>query len=131
VILASEQNGKTPLHLSATQCFRKERYQATIKLLLDCGLDISALDMEGKTPLHYTVKQGDLTACVFLRENGADIQLLDKQWLLFNGKYLLATCLRVHRNQPNFCFFLFSGRGRIHRRNETSHRYWSGCESDE
>ncbi|KAM6972010.1 protein phosphatase 1 regulatory subunit 12C [Aplochiton taeniatus] len=55
--------GATPLHVAAAK-----GYLEAIKLLCQCGLDVSAIDCDGWTPLHAAAHWGQGEACRILAE---------------------------------------------------------------
>lgn len=64
--------GVSPLHVAA-----KEGHVDVIRLLVEAGADMNAIDEIGKTPLDYAVIRGHLGAIQMLVEAGADIQATD------------------------------------------------------
>ncbi|XP_059904137.1 protein phosphatase 1 regulatory subunit 12C [Gadus macrocephalus] len=57
------RTGATPLHVAAAK-----GYLEAIKLLCQCGLDVSAIDCDGWTPLHAAAHWGQAEACCILAE---------------------------------------------------------------
>ncbi|XP_071396241.1 protein phosphatase 1 regulatory subunit 12C [Centroberyx affinis] len=57
------RTGATPLHVAAAK-----GYLEAIKLLCQCGLDVSAMDCDGWTPLHAAAHWGQGDACRILAE---------------------------------------------------------------
>ncbi|CAL8333442.1 unnamed protein product [Lota lota] len=57
------RTGATPLHVAAAK-----GYLEAIKLLCQCGLDVSAVDCDGWTPLHAAAHWGQAEACCILAE---------------------------------------------------------------
>ncbi|CAJ1053082.1 protein phosphatase 1 regulatory subunit 12C isoform X2 [Xyrichtys novacula] len=57
------KTGATPLHVAAAK-----GYIEALKLLCQCGLDVSAVDFDGWTPLHAAAHWGQGDACHFLAE---------------------------------------------------------------
>ncbi|CAL8331181.1 unnamed protein product [Merluccius merluccius] len=57
------RTGATPLHVAAAK-----GYLEAIKLLCQCGLDVSAIDCDGWTPLHAAAHWGQADACCILAE---------------------------------------------------------------
>ncbi|XP_076001640.1 protein phosphatase 1 regulatory subunit 12C isoform X2 [Genypterus blacodes] len=57
------RTGATPLHVAAAK-----GYMEAIKLLCQCGLDVSAVDFDGWTPLHAAAHWGQGEACRILAE---------------------------------------------------------------
>ncbi|KAM4612165.1 protein phosphatase 1 regulatory subunit 12C isoform 2-T2 [Polymixia lowei] len=57
------RTGATPLHVAAAK-----GYLEAIKLLCQCGLDVSAMDCDGWTPLHAAAHWGQGEACRILAE---------------------------------------------------------------
>uniref|UniRef100_A0A667XR96 Protein phosphatase 1, regulatory subunit 12C n=1 Tax=Myripristis murdjan TaxID=586833 RepID=A0A667XR96_9TELE len=57
------RTGATPLHVAAAK-----GYLEAIKLLCQCGLDVSAIDCDGWTPLHAAAHWGQGEACRILAE---------------------------------------------------------------
>ncbi|KAG5883939.1 hypothetical protein JTB14_003758 [Gonioctena quinquepunctata] len=63
------KNGATPLHVACAK-----GYNDVIKILLQCGADIDAQDIDGWTPLHAAAHWGQKEACQVLAENLADME---------------------------------------------------------
>ncbi|KAF7711225.1 protein phosphatase 1 regulatory subunit 12C [Silurus meridionalis] len=59
----------TPLHVAAAK-----GYLEAIKLLCQCGLDVSAKDGDGWTPLHAAAHWGQSEACCLLAEQLCDME---------------------------------------------------------
>ncbi|XP_026789107.3 protein phosphatase 1 regulatory subunit 12C [Pangasianodon hypophthalmus] len=59
----------TPLHVAAAK-----GYLEAIKLLCQCGLDVSAKDGDGWTPLHAAAHWGQREACCLLAEQLCDME---------------------------------------------------------
>ncbi|XP_047435391.1 protein phosphatase 1 regulatory subunit 12C isoform X2 [Mugil cephalus] len=57
------KNGATPLHVAAAK-----GYLEALKMLCQCGLDVSAVDFDGWTPLHAAAHWGQEEACRILAE---------------------------------------------------------------
>lgn len=72
-IMAGSKVGFSPLHLAASKG-RKE----IIKLLLDKGADLKALDMKGMTPLHRATERGHKETVELLLARKADVKMVDK-----------------------------------------------------
>jgi ankyrin repeat protein len=53
---------------------------AAVRLLLDLGAEVGALDQDGISPLHRAVQSGSLEAVNLLLEAGADLDLRDGRW---------------------------------------------------
>ncbi|KAJ8929370.1 hypothetical protein NQ314_017951 [Rhamnusium bicolor] len=62
------KNGATPLHVASAK-----GYTDIIKILLQCGADIDAQDVDGWTPIHAASHWGQREACQLLVENLADL----------------------------------------------------------
>ncbi|XP_068445402.1 protein phosphatase 1 regulatory subunit 12C [Clinocottus analis] len=58
-----QRTGATPLHVSAAK-----GYLEALKILCQCGLDVSAKDFDGWTPLHAAAHWGQGEACRILAE---------------------------------------------------------------
>ena len=69
----SKSNGFTSLHYATSS-----GSVDVVKLLLDKGADINALDNKGTTPLMLAVKNNSLPIAKLLLERGADVNLRDK-----------------------------------------------------
>ncbi|KAL2087294.1 hypothetical protein ACEWY4_018353 [Coilia grayii] len=63
------RTGATPLHVAAAK-----GYLEAIKLLCQCGLDVSAVDLDGWTPLHAAAHWGQGEACRILAEQLCDME---------------------------------------------------------
>uniref|UniRef100_A0A8C6ML41 Protein phosphatase 1 regulatory subunit 12C n=1 Tax=Nothobranchius furzeri TaxID=105023 RepID=A0A8C6ML41_NOTFU len=57
------RTGATPLHVAAAK-----GYLEALKILCQCGLDVSAIDFDGWTPLHAAAHWGQPEACCVLAE---------------------------------------------------------------
>uniref|UniRef100_A0A3B4THM3 Protein phosphatase 1, regulatory subunit 12C n=1 Tax=Seriola dumerili TaxID=41447 RepID=A0A3B4THM3_SERDU len=57
------KTGATPLHVAAAK-----GYLEALKILCQCGLDVSAMDFDGWTPLHAAAHWGQGEACRVLAE---------------------------------------------------------------
>uniref|UniRef100_A0A8C2WWC5 Protein phosphatase 1, regulatory subunit 12C n=1 Tax=Cyclopterus lumpus TaxID=8103 RepID=A0A8C2WWC5_CYCLU len=57
------RTGATPLHVAAAK-----GYLEALKILCQCGLDVSAMDFDGWTPLHAAAHWGQGEACRILAE---------------------------------------------------------------
>ncbi|TWW59790.1 Protein phosphatase 1 regulatory subunit 12C [Takifugu flavidus] len=57
------KTGATPLHVAAAK-----GYLEALKMLCQCGLDVSAKDLDGWTPLHAAAHWGQGAACYILAE---------------------------------------------------------------
>lgn len=57
------KTGATPLHVAAAK-----GYLEALKILCQCGLDVSAMDFDGWTPLHAAAHWGQREACCVLAE---------------------------------------------------------------
>ncbi|XP_072539541.1 protein phosphatase 1 regulatory subunit 12C [Salminus brasiliensis] len=67
--LCHPRTGATPLHVAAAK-----GYLEAIKLLCQCGLDVSAKDWDGWTPLHAAAHWGQREACNLLAEQLCDME---------------------------------------------------------
>ncbi|KAI4898876.1 hypothetical protein NFI96_003769, partial [Prochilodus magdalenae] len=67
--LQHPRTGATPLHVAAAK-----GYLEAIKLLCQCGLDVSAKDWDGWTPLHAAAHWGQREACCILAEQLCDME---------------------------------------------------------
>ncbi|XP_042341316.1 protein phosphatase 1 regulatory subunit 12C isoform X2 [Plectropomus leopardus] len=61
--LRHPRTGATPLHVAAAK-----GYLEALKILCQCGLDVSAMDYDGWTPLHAAAHWGQGEACCILVE---------------------------------------------------------------
>ncbi|KAM8773252.1 protein phosphatase 1 regulatory subunit 12C isoform 1-T1 [Acanthopagrus schlegelii] len=61
--LQHPRTGATPLHVAAAK-----GYVEALKILCQCGLDVSAVDFDGWTPLHAAAHWGQGEACRILAE---------------------------------------------------------------
>ncbi|KAM3624223.1 uncharacterized protein V6R79_020751 [Siganus canaliculatus] len=57
------KTGATPLHVAAAK-----GYLEALKMLCQCGMDVSAMDLDGWTPLHAAAHWGQGEACRILAE---------------------------------------------------------------
>ncbi|XP_034544707.1 protein phosphatase 1 regulatory subunit 12C isoform X2 [Notolabrus celidotus] len=62
--LQHPKTGATPLHVAAAK-----GYVEALKILCQCGLDVSAVDFDGWTPLHAAAHWGQGDACRILAEH--------------------------------------------------------------
>ena len=62
----------TPLHRAVKAVDEKE-----VHTLVKMGLDINAMDKEGKTPLHYAASIGRYSLVKYLVEHGASVYIKD------------------------------------------------------
>ncbi|XP_073708292.1 protein phosphatase 1 regulatory subunit 12C isoform X1 [Garra rufa] len=67
--LCHPRTGATPLHVAAAK-----GYLEAIKLLCQCGLDVSAKDYDGWTPLHAAAHWAQNEACRLLAEQLCDME---------------------------------------------------------
>jgi ankyrin repeat protein len=65
-------NCRTPLMLAAA-C----NLPQAVTLLVDCGADINATDIEGNTALHLAYAFGSISCALFLESRGADTNILN------------------------------------------------------
>lgn len=63
---SKNKEGRTPLHLAVTN-------PKMLKLLIESGADIDALDKQGNTPLHIATWTWELDSTYILIESGADV----------------------------------------------------------
>ncbi|XP_049577661.1 protein phosphatase 1 regulatory subunit 12C isoform X1 [Syngnathus scovelli] len=63
------RTGATPLHVAAAK-----GYVEALKLLCQCGLDVSAMDFDGWTPLHAAAHWGQGEACHILAEQMCNME---------------------------------------------------------
>ncbi|XP_061833092.1 protein phosphatase 1 regulatory subunit 12C [Nerophis lumbriciformis] len=63
------RTGATPLHVAAAK-----GYLEALKLLCQCGLDVSAMDFDGWTPLHAAAHWGQGEACHILTEQMCNME---------------------------------------------------------
>ncbi|XP_059200062.1 protein phosphatase 1 regulatory subunit 12C isoform X2 [Centropristis striata] len=63
------RTGATPLHVAAAK-----GYLEALKILCQCGLDVSAVDLDGWTPLHAAAHWGQSEACRVLAEHLCDME---------------------------------------------------------
>lgn len=79
---ASEKNSKTPASVSPAKqkkldkCFLQAAKRGKInqmKMLLDEGADINAIDYRGHSALAYLVRENDITPIKFLIDAGVDL----------------------------------------------------------
>ena len=64
------KTGATPLHVSAAK-----GYSRVLKLLIQYGANVNALDKDGWTPLHAAAHWEQEEACRILSENGANFDI--------------------------------------------------------
>ncbi|KAM6940480.1 protein phosphatase 1 regulatory subunit 12C [Xenentodon cancila] len=65
------KTGATPLHVAAAK-----GYVEALKILCQCGLDVSATDFDGWTPLHAAAHWGQGEACRILAEQLCNMEAL-------------------------------------------------------
>ncbi|KAA8594510.1 hypothetical protein FQN60_011645 [Etheostoma spectabile] len=63
------RTGATPLHVAAAK-----GYLEALKILCQCGLDVSAMDFDGWTPLHAAAHWGQGEACRILAEQDCNME---------------------------------------------------------
>uniref|UniRef100_A0A3Q3LDZ1 Protein phosphatase 1, regulatory subunit 12C n=1 Tax=Mastacembelus armatus TaxID=205130 RepID=A0A3Q3LDZ1_9TELE len=64
------RTGATPLHVAAAK-----GYLEALKILCQCGLDVSAMDFDGWTPLHAAAHWGQGEACRILAEQLCNMEV--------------------------------------------------------
>lgn len=52
-----------------------------IKLLVEKGADVNAVNADGNTPLHYAVRYGNERMVQYLKKNGARMDIKNKEGL--------------------------------------------------
>ncbi|XP_038570376.1 protein phosphatase 1 regulatory subunit 12C isoform X1 [Micropterus salmoides] len=67
------RTGATPLHVAAAK-----GYLEALKILCQCGLDVSAVDFDGWTPLHAAAHWGQGEACRVLAEQLCNMEACSK-----------------------------------------------------
>ncbi|XP_029295039.1 protein phosphatase 1 regulatory subunit 12C [Cottoperca gobio] len=67
------RTGATPLHVAAAK-----GYLEALKILCQCGLDVSAMDFDGWTPLHAAAHWGQGEACCILAEQLCNMEARSK-----------------------------------------------------
>nr|XP_004538819.1 protein phosphatase 1 regulatory subunit 12C isoform X1 [Maylandia zebra] len=67
------KTGATPLHVAAAK-----GYLEALKILCQCGLDVSAVDFDGWTPLHAAAHWGQGEACRILAEQLCNMEARSK-----------------------------------------------------
>ncbi|MEW6242774.1 MAG: ankyrin repeat domain-containing protein [Bacillota bacterium] len=65
--------GRTPL-----MCVVSHGHRDTVKLLLEVGADINAVDIDGWTPLMFAVRDGTLDIVRLLIQSGANTDITDR-----------------------------------------------------
>ncbi|KAJ5962647.1 ankyrin [Penicillium viridicatum] len=70
--------GEVPLHVIPFGEGRAHHACALLTVLLDCGVQVSSLNLEHQTCLHLACKAGNLDAVRIFLEKGSGITLLDK-----------------------------------------------------
>jgi ankyrin len=73
--------GQTPLHGALTKItdYFKDNYFDAVRLILECGADVEALDDDHSTPLHVASRYGSVKAVRLLLEHRAYIEALDNR----------------------------------------------------
>lgn len=69
---AADQNGFTPLHVTATW-----GHEDLVRLLIDRGADVNAQNRAGMTPLHCASMAGHEGVVRILVDRGANVHLID------------------------------------------------------
>lgn len=64
------KTGATPLHVSAAK-----GYTRVLRLLIEGGANVNAIDKDGWTPLHAAAYWDEEESCRILAENGADFEI--------------------------------------------------------
>ena len=107
-----DNNGFTLLHYAA---FHNQ--PAIIHYLLDSGLDINQIDIEGNTPLHFAIKNGYIKAMeCLLNHKGVDTTIVnnDKDSPFHNAiRYGSPELVRAYMSHPSVDYFVKGKRGRI------------------
>ncbi|KAM8843234.1 protein phosphatase 1 regulatory subunit 12C [Synchiropus picturatus] len=67
------KTGATPLHVAAAK-----GYLDALRILCQCGLDVSAMDFDGWTPLHAAAHWGQGDACQILAEQMCNMEAKSK-----------------------------------------------------
>ena len=79
IVDAKRPDGRNSLHMASTTLHQKasmqpsfEKLERIIRLLVESGIDINAVDKTGQTALHYAAKTGNLAALEILCGLGAN-----------------------------------------------------------
>lgn len=59
-------------------CVVSHGHRDTVKLLLEVGADINAVDIDGWTPLMFAVRDGTLDIVRLLIQSGANTDITDR-----------------------------------------------------
>jgi len=85
------------LHLAT----EKSNYHATIKILLNSGIDIDKLDCAGNTILHLAVNRNDLALVKYIVNCGAHINSVNTR-----GETPLHRAARINNDNPDITKYL-------------------------
>lgn len=84
-------HGATPLHLAAFRLGRDGKRKTKVLLASDLGVDIEARDEDGRTPLMWASRFGNLPVLRVLLEAGADRSAVDNRGR--DAARLVCTCV--------------------------------------
>lgn len=85
-------NGETPLHLAAYY-----GHEMLVRLLLENGADIEAIDASGETPLHKATARGKIGAAKALLSKNPDLDVRDLSHMTPLHRAVLANCTYLVR----------------------------------
>ena len=107
-----DENGFTLLHHAA---FHNQ--PSIIQYLLDSGLDINQVDIDGNTPLHFAIKNGYIeTMQCLLNDKGVDTTIVnnDKDSPFHTAiRHGSPELVRAYMSHPSVDYFVKGKRGRI------------------
>lgn len=72
-------NGSQAIHSAANAQYELDQTGAVISTLIEAGTDVNVCNGNGRTPLHWAVERGNLSAVQTLLERGARIDIREEE----------------------------------------------------